>query len=95
VKSLTHGISGNCQEGYNTRREAENAYACAYSLGIVRALPAPGSRAPASAPAALIPPPVMDELRDADDEFLGAEWHVVFKGLTPGIFPTWYVICEQ
>lgn len=94
MKSLTHGISGNVQEGYNTRREAENAYACAYSLGIVRALPAPGSQG-AVALATPMSPAVMNIFKDADDEFLGAEWYVVFKGLTPGIFPTWYVLCEQ
>lgn len=89
MKSLTDGISGNFHEGYNTRREAECAYACAYSIGIVRALPARGSQVAAASP---MPPPIMNEFRDTPDDFLGVDWYVVFKGLTPGIFPTWSVL---
>lgn len=82
---MTNGVSGNIQEGFNTRLEAERAYAFAYAIGGVQVVPRHGST---SAPAPM-PPGVMQAFLDADDDFLGAEWHVVFKGRTPGIYPTW------
>lgn len=30
----------------------------------------------------------------APSDFLEFEWHVVFEGIRPGIYPTWYVAIE-
>jgi len=34
----------------------------------------------------------MHALASAEEIFLGAEWHVVFKGKHPGVYPAWYGI---
>lgn len=88
VKAQVHRVSGNSQEGFNSLREAQQAYAFAYAIGAVRVL-SPHGAGPASAPAAPIPAPIMQAFEECDSNFLGADWHVVFKGLTPGIYPTW------
>jgi hypothetical protein len=31
----------------------------------------------------------MEAFRTVNDSFLGAEWHVVFKGKRPGVYPAW------
>jgi hypothetical protein len=38
-----------------------------------------------------MPPVIMEAFEDADERFLEADWHVVFKGKTPGVYPAWYV----
>jgi hypothetical protein len=37
-----------------------------------------------------MPPEVMDAFQATDDNYFGADWHVVFKGRTPGMYPAWY-----
>lgn len=63
----------------------------AYSIGAVRVLSAHRSEGRATAPAAPMPPVIMEAFEDADERFLEADWHVVFKGKTPGVYPAWYV----
>ena len=41
----------------------------------------------ASAPATPMPDVLMDAFALALDDFLGAEWHVVFRGKRPGVYP--------
>jgi hypothetical protein len=55
-------------------------------MGMVRALPPRGGTSTLARP---IPPPVMQAFEEADEQFLQADWHVVYKGLTPGIYPAW------
>jgi hypothetical protein len=38
-----------------------------------------------------MPEAMMESFAGADDDFLGAEWHVVFKGKRPGVYPAWFV----
>lgn len=85
VVPLIHRVSGNVQEGYNSRYEAERAYALAYAIGGVRVIPSRGSTVTANP----MPPVIMEGFMEADENFLGAEWYVVFKGKMPGIYPAW------
>jgi hypothetical protein len=92
VRPLVTRIPGNVHSSFTTRREAERAYALAYALGSVRVLQHPNDPTPsAPAPAAAMPMDVMRAWEQASDNFLGAEWHVVFKGKCTGIFPSWQV----
>jgi hypothetical protein len=74
--------------GFETRLAAEKAYVLAYALGCVRILPRHCGDHP---PAAALPVPeaVVRELSSAPDDFISAEWYVVFKGKRPGIYPAW------
>lgn len=60
-------------------------------MGGVRCLPRRG--APAGFVPPVIPAPVrlMERFATLPDEYLGTDWYVVFKGKTPGVFPSWYV----
>jgi len=91
TKVLVLNVPGNVFQGFDERREAERAYVIAYALGAVRVLPPRDAALRAHVPAAAIPTPeaLMIAFADASDEFLGAEWHVVFKGKRPGIYPAW------
>jgi Caulimovirus viroplasmin len=86
-KAQVSGVSQNCYEGYDDRKSAETAYVVTYALGGVRIVPGLGS---ASQPASQ---PIEDAARIAlasmPADFLGMEWHVVYKGRTPGIYPGW------
>ena len=88
VFSRTNGVSGANQKGFNSRAEAEKAYAAAYALGTVRVLSRDGSQA-SMAPAAPMPQEILDEFKSVRDDFLGTHWYVVFKGKSPGVYPTW------
>lgn len=87
VAPLILGVSGNRQEGYNSRLKAERAYALSYAIGAVRTVNPCGAP---GAPAAPMPPALMNAFEETDDDYLGADWHVVFKGRTPGVYPAWY-----
>jgi len=53
----------------------------------------PGPRSSSRLPATnLTPERIMQAFASASDNFLGAEWHVVFKGSVPGVYPAWYFI---
>jgi hypothetical protein len=90
VKPLVTRIPGNVHSSFSTRRDAERAYALAYALGSVRVLKHPNDPTPgAPAPAAAMPTDVMRAWEQVGDDFLEAEWHVVFKGRRTGVFPSW------
>ena len=92
VRPLVTRIPGNVHLSFATHREAEHAYALAYALGSVRVLRHPNNPTPdAPTPAAAMPVDVMRAWEQASDDFLGVEWHVVFKGKCTGIFPSWQV----
>ena len=81
----------NIHQGFDSRLEAERAYVMAYALGAVRALPPWGNaNEQVPAPAAPMPDAIMYAFATASNTFLRAEWHVVFKGLRPGVYPTWW-----
>lgn len=78
--------------GFETLLEAQRAYILAYALGSVRVRLHRGDpRAGDYAPAAPTPEALMEALEFVDDDFLGAEWHVVYKGKRPGVYPSWQV----
>jgi len=90
VKPLVNRVPGNIHQGFDTRREAERAYVVAYALGAVRVLPSQGDAGQrALSPAIPVPDAIMNAFASSSDTFLGAEWHVVFKGLRPGVYPAW------
>ena len=92
VRPLVTRIPGNVHSSFATRREAERAYVLAYALGSVRVLQHPNDpTAGAPAPAAAMPMDVMRAWEQVSDDFLEAEWHVVFKGRRTGVFPSWQV----
>lgn len=78
-------VSGNIHESFLSRYDAERAYTLAYALGAVRRLGGNHTLAPPTAP----PAAFMDALRNVRDDFLGADWHVVYKGKQPGVYPSW------
>lgn len=80
------GIPGNIYQGFDSRLQAEQAYVVAYALGALRALPRRDVALPQALP---IPETVMTAFEASSANFLGAEWHVVFKGRRPGIYPAW------
>ena len=90
VEPLVSGIPGNIHQGFNDRREAERAYTLAFAMGARHILSArhdTGQEVPA--PAMPMTEAVMCAFASALDDFLGAEWHVVFKGKRPGVYPAW------
>jgi hypothetical protein len=67
-----------------------SAYVLAYALGEVCVLKHPDDPTPGSpAAAAPMPDEIITAWREVGDEFLGSEWHVVFKGKRMGLFPSW------
>lgn len=80
-------------QGFASRREAERAYLLAFALGSLRVLPPRDAPPNITLPTLANPTPeaLMEAFASADDNFLGAEWHVVFKGKRPGVYPAWYV----
>lgn len=72
-------------ESFLSRYDAERAYTLAYALGAVRRL----GRYEHLAPPAPPPASFIAALELVSDDFLGNEWHVVYKGKQPGIYPSW------
>jgi hypothetical protein len=90
VEPLVKRVPGNIHQGFDHRREAERAYVVAYAMGALRVLPARGDTSRlALTPALPMPEGVMQAFASVSDDFLGAEWHVVFKGKKPGVYPAW------
>jgi hypothetical protein len=90
TEPLVIRVPGNIFQGFDQRYEAERAYVVAFALGALHVLSPrdnTGERPPA--PATPMPEAIMAAFASASDNFLGAEWHVVFKGLKPGIYPAW------
>lgn len=96
VKPLVNRVPGNVHQGFESRYQAERAYILAFAMGCVRVLPARGAPVVGLPPAAApTPAAIMDVFASVAGDFLGAEWHVVFKGKRPGIYPAWYVCFIQ
>lgn len=89
MKAQVNRISHSVHQSFPSRRTAERAYLLAYAMGCVRSLPA--RKNGALPPAAPTPVAVMTAFDAVSDDFLGAEWHVVFKGCRPGYYPAWFV----
>ena len=84
------GVSCNNFKGFKSRREAKRCYVLAGALGSLYIR----SRDP-SVPRILARPiseAVLHAFGAADDDFLGADWHVVTKGKRPGVYPAWLVL---
>lgn len=88
TKPHVNRVSSAVHFGFETRLAAEKAYCLAYAMGCVRVLPRYRNGRP---PAAAVPVPeaIMRELSSAPEDFITAEWHVVFKGKRPGVYPAW------
>ncbi|KZP20364.1 hypothetical protein FIBSPDRAFT_954731 [Athelia psychrophila] len=82
-------------KGFKTRVEAETAYIMAYAMGLVRSLPRRGDRTAPPAPSAPTPAAILEAFRAVDEQFLGPDWHVVFKGRSPGVYPAWNFVASQ
>lgn len=87
----TNEVPGNVHQGFTSRLAAEQGYILAYALGCVRSLPSKGSTDPPPPAAAPTPAAVLAAFAAVSDAFLGVEWHVVFKGRCPGVYPAWSV----
>lgn len=80
-------FSHNIYKGYRTRLQAERVWILANALGTARILDENGRAI--AIPAGPMPPPVMDALGQLPEEYLDADWYVVVKGRTPGVYPAW------
>ncbi|KAF7985448.1 hypothetical protein HWV62_5191 [Athelia sp. TMB] len=89
VEALTRRVSNSIHKGFPTRFAAEQAYRLAHALNHVRTIRPAGVIGPPPPPFVPLPPRVYDALSRASDQYLGAEWHVVFRGRTPGVYPAW------
>jgi hypothetical protein len=90
VKPLVNRVPGNIHQGFDTQCKAERAYVIAYTLGAVHVLPLQGDVGQRALSLALpVPYTIMNAFASSSDTFLGAEWHIVFKGLRPGVYPAW------
>lgn len=101
VKPLTDKVSGALYKGFNSRQEAECAYIVSYGLGIVQVISGSfseslSSESESSTPTSIVRTrptenELLNALQCASSTFLGVEWYAVFKGVHPGVYPTWYV----
>ena len=89
MEPLVKSIPGNIHQGFDNRRDAERAYVVAFALGALRILPRRGDTSQTPAPAIPTPENMMEAFTNTSSDFLGADWHVVFKGLRPGVYPAW------
>jgi hypothetical protein len=90
VEPLVNGIPGNIHQGFDHRCEAECAYVLAFAMGTLRVLLARHDIGQeVLAPAMPMTKAVMAAFALASDNFLEAEWYVVFKGKKPGVYPAW------
>lgn len=89
VKPLVEHIPGNIHKGFERRYEAERAYVLAFAMGGLWTLPRRGAVECGPPPASPTPQEVMDAFAAVPDDFLGAEWYVVYKGRRPGLYPSW------
>lgn len=83
-------------KGFQDRDEAKAAYFIAYTLGFVKAIPTRGQNGlatPPATPSIVTTSPSQDEilaaLSSTSPNFLGQDWYAVFKGIRPGIYPSW------
>lgn len=89
AKAQVTTVPGNVYQGFSSRFEAERAYVVAYAMGCVRSLPRRGSTERQPDPAMPTPAAMLDAFGAVSDDFLEADWHVVFKGKAPGVYPAW------
>lgn len=96
VDPLVTGVPGNVHDSFLTRLQAEHSYLLAYAMGCVRTLRPRNNGtsavgAPPVIPASAIPTPaaILEAFAQAPVDYMGAEWHVVFQGRAPGVYPAW------
>ncbi|KAF7971007.1 hypothetical protein HWV62_22271 [Athelia sp. TMB] len=85
-------------KGYDNVAQAQAAYMIGYNLGLVEIV-ANGNPVAAVAPRSVVPQhPSPEELyralEQAADTFLGREWVVVFRGVRPGVYPSWNFVSD-
>lgn len=83
-------------KGFETLEEAQTAFALAFALGFVEAIPARnavGLVAPPRSPSMVSTNPTQNEilaiLSGTPANYLGQTWYAVFKGIRPGVYPCW------
>ena len=90
AEPLVSGVPGNIHQGFSDCREAECAYFFAFAMGTLHTLPARHDISKEVLMAVRpMPEALMTAFASASDNFLGAEWHIVFKGKRPGIYLVW------
>lgn len=93
---LVKGVPRASYKGFVTLDEAQGAFVIAYTLGFVEAIPARGSvdfgLRPATASLVTTNPSqneILATLSGTSRTFLGTTWYAVFKGIRPGVYPSW------
>lgn len=87
VKGMVNKVSHNIYKGYKTRLQAERMWVLANALGSTRVLDGEGRAV--AVPSGPMPPLVVNALGELSDGYLDADWYVVTKGRTPGVYPAW------
>lgn len=92
------GVSHANYKGYDDIAQAQAAYMIGYTLGLVEVVEDDDGTASdtSTAPSSVAPRHPTEEqiyqaLERAPNTFMGREWLVVFRGIRPGIYPSWYV----
>ncbi|KZP02269.1 hypothetical protein FIBSPDRAFT_906010, partial [Athelia psychrophila] len=80
-------------KGYKTRLQAERMWVLANALGSTRVLDGEGRAV--AVPSGPMPPLVVNALGELSDGYLDADWYVVTKGRTPGVYPAWNFAATQ
>lgn len=93
---LVNYVPNTNYKGFQKLDEANMAYIIAYALGFVKAIPARNCNdlgPPAPTPSLITTTPSQNEilaaLSSASPNFLGQTWYAVFKGIRPGVYPSW------
>ena len=90
VKPLVKGVSGNIHQGFFSHHKAKHTYIITFTMGALHCLLARHNM-DQQAPASITPMPdvLIDAFASALDNFLGAEWHVIFRGKRSEVYPAW------
>ena len=85
VEPLVSGVSSSIHENVLSWYEAEHAYTLAYALGAVHQIGHNQLLVSAAPP----PTAFVRALDTVNDDFLGTEWHIVYKGKQLGVYLSW------
>lgn len=90
TEPLVSGVPGNVHDSFQSRIQAERSYLLAYAMDCVRTLPPRnGTSLYTAVPAIPTPDAIMERFAQAPADYMGAEWHIVFQGRRPGVYPAW------
>ncbi|KAF7972067.1 hypothetical protein HWV62_19135 [Athelia sp. TMB] len=95
LKDYVLGVPHANYKGYDSVAQAQAAYMIGYGLGVVETVDgADGGDDRSNAPTSIVSNDPTEEeiyeaLERASSTFLGPEWVVVFRGVRPGVYPSW------